>query len=50
MHHVVAMLHYWPYEDSFIKELGNRVLKVNATSEIPIPLLEVEQFVMLQCI
>lgn len=32
MHYVVAMLHYGPYEDYFIKELGNRVIKVNTTS------------------
>lgn len=32
MHYAVAMLHYGPYEDCFIEELGNRVIKVNATS------------------
>lgn len=44
MHHGAAMLHYWRYEDWVIKELGNGVIKVNATWKIAIltSLLRVE--------
>lgn len=35
-HHGAAMLHYWPYEDCIVKELGNGVIKVNATWKIAI--------------
>lgn len=49
MDSVVTMLHDWPREDCFIKELGNRVIKINTTSKIlsPASLLEGEHFVLL---
>lgn len=49
MHCVVTMLHDWPHADCFIKELGNRVININAISKIltPASLLEVERFVVL---
>lgn len=50
--HGEAMLHYWPYEDCVVKELGNGVIKVNATWKIAIltSLLRVERVFVLLCV